>query len=240
DAARRAGATTVLVGLGGSATVDGGAGALTALGYRLRVADGSGLKIGGGELHRLDRIEATWVGDWSGVEVELLADVRTRLLDAPRRFGPQKGATPDMVRRLEAGLEVFADVVERDIGVSLRDVEGSGAAGGLGFGLAAGLNGTIVDGARRIAELLGLPALLEDADVLVVGEGELDATSGDGKVVGTLVDLARHHDVGVVAVVGNLAEDLPGIDQVEQAGWGDGNARRAVVEAARRLATTMG
>jgi glycerate 2-kinase len=116
DAARIAGATRILVGLGGSATVDGGAGALIGLGLRLRVNDGSGLKIGGDDLHRIAAIGRGWIDPaWDELPVVLLADVRTKLQDAARVFGPQKGATPDAVRHLETGLSAWADVVERDL-----------------------------------------------------------------------------------------------------------------------------
>lgn len=239
DAARETGCRRVLVGLGGSATVDGGAGALTALGFRLRVADGSGLKIGGGELAKIDRIERGWVApSWSEIDVQVLADVRTTLLDAPRRFGPQKGADPDAVARLEAGLLRWADVVERDLDVSFRDVPGGGAAGGLGFGLTAGLQASIVPGGERVADLVRLPVALADADLLIVGEGELDQTSVDGKVVGTLLDLAASHGVRVAAVVGR-ATDVPPIlhDVVEAAPAAD--AYDGVLAAARSLAASI-
>jgi glycerate 2-kinase len=207
DAVREAGALRILVGLGGSATVDGGAGALTGLGFRLRVADGSGLKIGGGEVHRVRRVEHGWVGDWSGIEVVLLADVTTVLAEAARVFGPQKGAGPDEVAALTAGLEVWADVAERDLASPgrYRDLPGSGAAGGLGFGLACGLGARFVPGAAAIADLQGLPGALDGADLVVTGEGRLDATSTAGKVVGHVVELASARGVASAAVVGAAA-----------------------------------
>jgi glycerate 2-kinase len=104
DAARRLGARRILVGLGGSATVDGGAGALTGLGFRLQVADGSGLKIGGDDLHRVARAGRGWAADFDDIEVVLLADVTTTLADAARVFGPQKGASDADVDRLDAAL----------------------------------------------------------------------------------------------------------------------------------------
>ena len=117
DAARDAGARRVLVGLGGSATVDGGAGALTGLGFRLRVADGSGLKVGAADLHRVVTIERGWADPaWDDLEVEVLADVQTVLGDAARVFGPQKGATPPVVEQLDAALAHWADVVAAELG----------------------------------------------------------------------------------------------------------------------------
>ena len=234
--AARATAGRVVVGLGGSATVDGGAGALTALGFRLTVEDGSGLKIGGGELHRIAAIGRPWVsGDWDDIEVEVLADVRTPLLEAPAMFGPQKGADSDDIARLERGLERFAEVVTRDLGADLRNEPGTGAAGGLGFGLVAGLGGRLELGGPRVAELIGLPDALATADLLVVGEGEIDATSTQGKVVGTLLDLAAAAGVEVAAVVGRAAEVPAALVAVESASDG-GEARQAVQRAAERLA----
>lgn len=240
DAARSNGADRILVGLGGSATADGGAGALAALGFQLSSADGSGLKIGGEHLIRIAGIEPRWVASWEQVEVVVLADVRTRLLDAPKRFGPQKGATPSDVARLEEGLARWADVVERDLAVSFRDQPGSGAAGGLGFGLAAGLGASIVPGAEWVAELVGLPSVLAQADLVVTGEGELDAGSAEGKVVGALSGLARASGTRLAAVVGRVSSQPAGIDRVVEArAGGDETAdgaelvRRATQELAR-------
>jgi glycerate 2-kinase len=245
DAAREAGARRILVGLGGSATVDGGAGALTGLGFRLRVDDGSGLKIGGGELHRIRRVERGWVADWSGIEVVLLADVTTVLADAARIFGPQKGASPADVEVLTAGLRVWAEVAERDLagGRSHRDIPGSGAAGGLGFGLACALGASFVPGAATVAELQGLDAALTDADLVVTGEGRLDATSLQGKVVGHVAELASARGARTLAVVGSadpdVAQALPGLEGWEaSAPDGPGPDPAAeVAEAARRLAS---
>ncbi|MDX1657523.1 MAG: glycerate kinase [Nitriliruptorales bacterium] len=235
DTARR-----VVVGLGGSATVDGGAGALTALGFRLTVEDGSGLKIGGGELHRLAAIARPWVSDeWDDIELEVLADVRTDLLDAPATFGPQKGADRDGIARLERGLERFAEVVTRDLGADLRNEPGTGAAGGLGFGLVAGLGGRLVAGGPRVARLIGLPAALDAADLLVVGEGQIDATSTQGKVVGTLLDLAADHGVEVAAVTGRAAEIPDALMAVEPVTGGE-DVTPAVQRAAERLAGRIG
>jgi glycerate 2-kinase len=244
DAAREAGARRVLVGLGGSATVDGGAGALTGLGFRLRVEDGSGLKIGGGDLHRVRRAERGWAADWSGTEVVLLADVTTVLADAARVFGPQKGASAEDVAVLARGLEMWAGVAERDLagGRRHRDRPGSGAAGGLGFGLACGIGATFGPGAAIVADLQGLPEALTGTDVVVTGEGRLDATSAQGKVVGRVAELAGAAGVRVAAVVGSAdpeaAQRLVPLELLEESGpRGPGPDPVAeVTEAARRLA----
>ncbi len=238
DAARRAGAGRCVVGLGGSATVDGGAGALTALGFQLTVEDGSGLKIGGGELHRVRGVARRWVDDgWEAIEVEVLADVRTVLADAARVFGPQKGASPSMVEQLARGLATWADVAARDLDAAdLADAPGSGAAGGLGFGLCAGLRAPLVAGTPRIAALVGLDGALADADALVTGEGSLDATSMEGKVVGTVAQQAAQAGADRLAVVGRRAEAVAGLDDLEEAspdGPGDDPAAEVAAAAAR-------
>ena len=243
DAARTAGARRILVGLGGSASVDGGAGALTGLGYRLRVADGSGLKVGAADLHRIASIEPGWRAPaWADLDVELLADVRTVLADAAARFGPQKGATPEVVDHLAAGLARWAEVVGAAVGdPGLASVPGTGAAGGLGYGLAACLGATLVPGAARVAELVDLDDRLRGADVVVTGEGRLDATSADGKVVGDV--LARARDAGArVGVVAGRDDTEGGLGTVvvELAPAADpDDAEAAVTSAARRLAARL-
>ena len=245
DAARVFGARRVLVGLGGSATVDGGAGALTGLGFRLRVADGSGLKVGGGELLRIDRIERTWVDPaWGEVDVELLADVRTPLADAARTFGPQKGASPEAVEQLETALQVWARVAGRDLGVpDLAERGGTGAAGGLGYGLAAGLGARLVPGAARVADHLDLDTVVRGADLVVTGEGTVDATSWQGKVVGEVHRRARGSQVPVALVAGvaddaAIPQDVVGVERAPAPSAEE--AREAVESAGARLARTHG
>lgn len=242
-AVHQAGARRVLVGLGGSATVDGGAGALTGLGFRLTVADGSGLKIGGGDLGRVAHAERGWGPDLRDLEVVLLADVTTTLLDAAAVFGPQKGATGDDVRLLTAGLATWADVAERDLaaGQRWRDLAGSGAAGGLGFGLACGIGARFVGGADAVADLVGLDDAVARADVIVTGEGRLDATSGQGKVVGAVARRARDRGLPVLAVAGQAGDGAPDLDAVElSAPDGPGDDPTAEVrDAAARLATDV-
>lgn len=246
DAAREAGATRILVGLGGSATVDGGTGALSGLGFRLTVADGSGLKIGGEDLPRVAGAQHAWAADWSGIEVVLLADVTEVLAQAPSTYGPQKGADPATVAHLEAGLAAWRDVAERDLGAppSLAEAPGSGAAGGLGYGLAAGIGARLAGGARTVARLQGLAEALagsggaDAAGLVVTGEGRLDATTSSGKVVAAVAELGREHGVPVAAVVGQGRSGPPGLGTVEEAapeGPGDDPAAEAA-EAAERLA----
>jgi glycerate 2-kinase len=179
-AAVDAGATRLLVGVGGSATTDGGLGALRAL-Y---------------PLHRL-----------AGVDIAVLCDVRTRFVDAATLFAPQKGASPAQVELLRRRLERLADVYLADHGVDVRGLEGAGAAGGLAGGLAVA-GARLVGGFDAVADELDLPDLIEGADLVVTGEGFLDEQSFEGKVVGGVADLARAAGVPCVAVVGEVVPDL--------------------------------
>lgn len=205
EAARTAGATRVMVGVGGSATVDGGAGALTALGFRLAVEDGSGLKVGGGELAEIAQIGRDWVADeWDDVTVTVLADVATPLGEAAATFGPQKGADAAAVATLQEALATFARVVERDLAVpGLAERPATGAAGGLGFGLAAGLGARLRAGAPLVADEVGLDEVLRHADLVITGEGRIDATTDAGKVVAHVRDRAVAYDVDVAIVAGS-------------------------------------
>ena len=169
-----AGATRVIVGLGGSATTDGGLGALRAL-------------------YPHQRLRA--------VELLVACDVRTRFLDAAEVFGPQKGASRAQVRLLTNRLARLADVYVEDHGVDVRDLAGAGAAGGLAGGLAA-IGAQLLDGFALVADELELDQAVEGADLVVTGEGFLDDASFEGKVVGGVAELAADLGVPVVAVVG--------------------------------------
>ncbi len=170
-AARAAGHVELVVGLGGSATMDGGAGAVVALGHRV--------ERHAGELVQVER------GAMLGASIALAADVDSPLLgpDGAARFARQKGATDEQLPTLTRALERFADVVERDLdGGPWRDLPGAGAAGGLGFGLAAFCGARIVPGAPLVAELVELERKLDGASIVVTGEGALDSQTGAGKV----------------------------------------------------------
>lgn len=174
QAAVEAGASRIIVGLGGSATTDGGLGALRAISPHQRLR---------------------------AVELLVACDVRTRFLDAAEVFGPQKGASRAQVRLLANRLARLADVYLEDHGVDVRDLPGSGAAGGLAGGLAA-VGGQLLDGFALVAEELELDQAIEGADLVVTGEGFLDDASFEGKVVGGVADMAGDLGVPVVAVVG--------------------------------------
>jgi glycerate kinase len=182
ELAVESGATRVLVGVGGSATTDGGLGALKAL-------------------HPPQRLR--------GIDVVVACDVRTRFVDAATVFGPQKGASPAQVELLRRRLERLAQVFLAETGVDVQAIEGSGAAGGLAGGLAT-VGAELVSGFDLVADELGLDQHLEGADLVVTGEGFLDAESFDGKVVGGVASLAAELGVPCLAVVGEVVEPLPG------------------------------
>ncbi|MFP3899821.1 MAG: glycerate kinase [Acidimicrobiia bacterium] len=179
-AAVDAGARRVLVGLGGSATTDGGLAALRAL-Y---------------PLHRL-----------ASIEIVVLCDVRTPFVEAAEVFAPQKGASGAQVELLRRRLERLADVYLADHGVDVRALEGAGAAGGLAGGLAVA-GASLVQGFEAVADELDLPEVVDGADLVVTAEGFLDAQSFDGKVVGGVADLAAVAGVPCVALVGEVVDDL--------------------------------
>lgn len=207
DATRR-GARTIIVGMGGSASNDGGAGMARALGARLLDCEGKELPDGAADLPRLCSVDARPVKILlSGVKVIALSDVTNPLLGpkgSARVFGPQKGATPSQVRALERGLEVWARALNRDLRVSVASVPGAGAAGGLGAGLLAFARAEIVPGADWILEKTGAARALKTADLVVTGEGRLDRTSFFGKTPIALARRARR----CVAVVGSVQNGL--------------------------------
>lgn len=201
DATSTPGVRRVVATVGGSASTDGGTGALTALGAAFLDPDGHPLPLGGGALTALQRVDVGRLATPPPDGLELLVDVDAPLLGpdgAARQFGPQKGAQPSDVQRLEAGLARLQDV----LGVP-GDVPGAGAAGGTSYGLMALWGARLVPGSATVATLIGLPQALEWADVVVTGEGQLDAQSLRGKVVGHVLQLAA--GVPVLACVGRAS-----------------------------------
>jgi glycerate kinase len=180
-AALDAGAERIVVGVGGSATTDGGLGAVEALRSRLPLA----------------------------VPVTVACDVNTRFREAADVFAPQKGATAEQVEELRERLAALADAYAAELGVDVDALPGSGAAGGLAGGLAA-LGASLAPGFELVAEAAGLDAAIRESDLVVTGEGRLDETSFSGKVVGGVLEHAARHGVEAVAVVGSVAPALAG------------------------------
>ena len=203
-----AGARTLWVGMGGSATNDAGAGLAQALGARLLDADGREIARGAAGLRALARV------DVSGMDKRLrrarviaVSDVTNPLLGprgSARVFGPQKGASPRDIPLLEAALKRYAGVLRRDLGVDAGALAGSGAAGGLGAGLAAFVHAALQSGAALVLEELSAAERVAWADLVITGEGRLDSQSLYGKAPVALADLARSLGRPVAAVCGSL------------------------------------
>jgi glycerate kinase len=206
-----AGARRLIVGVGGSATNDGGGGMAQALGARLLDAEGGDLPPGGAALARLDRIDISGIDPrLSGCEVTAATDALNPLCGpsgASVVYGPQKGATAEVAVELDAALRHYADVVRRDLGVDIASIPGAGAAGGLGGGLVAFLGARIESGARLVAAAIALPQRIAVADVVFTGEGRLDAQTAYGKSVSLVARLAKERKRPVIALAGSIEGD---------------------------------
>jgi glycerate kinase len=207
-AALEAGAKRIIVGMGGSATVDGGAGCLQALGVHLFDAYGQEVPRGGGGLEQLFLIDAQGLDPrWKQVEVLIASDVTNPTLGeqgAAAVFGPQKGATPQQVQKLEANLTHFFTLVNNQLGIDVRQVEGGGAAGAFSAGLMAFLNGRIVSGIDLILQYSGFADALQEADLVITGEGQMDAQTIHGKGPMGVARMAQQQGVPTIAIVGGL------------------------------------
>jgi glycerate 2-kinase len=208
--ARQEGAGEVVVGVGGSASTDGGTGMARALGYRLLDLLGHEIAEGGGSLHRLDRIDSSGFDPaWMLVPVTVACDVDNPLFGvsgAAAVYAPQKGADPAQVEALDHGLRRLAEVMRRDLGIDVSGQPGAGAAGGLGAGLAGFLGARLEGGADWVMRSIRLEERLRDADLLVTGEGRLDSQSLRGKAAVSAGRLARSMGVRAVALVGVLGD----------------------------------
>jgi glycerate kinase len=199
----------MIIGVGGSATTDGGAGAARAMGARFRDMAGRELPPGGAALANLERISWERPAWAAGIEFVVACDVTNPLCGpngAARVYGPQKGAAPDEVELLDEALYRYAMVVRRHFGIDLADMPGAGAAGGLAGGLVAFLGARLASGFDLVAEATGLRERLAPADVVVTGEGRFDAQSVQGKVTGRLMELATSEGKPVVVFAGQAAE----------------------------------
>jgi glycerate 2-kinase len=207
-----AGARHLIVGIGGSATNDGGAGMAQALGYHLLDENGHELPPGGLALKRLARIHVGGVNaNWKEAEVDVACDVTNPLTGpsgASAVYGPQKGATPQMVAELDAALHDFAEIIRRDLGVDVERLPGAGAAGGLGAGLVAFTGARLRPGAEMVMEALHLDERLAGAQLVITGEGRLDSqTARFGKGPAAVARHARQAGIPVLALGGSIADE---------------------------------
>lgn len=207
-AAAASGAHRIVIGIGGSATNDGGAGMARALGYRFLDREGRELPEGGAALARLHHLEGQTDPRLIRPAIEVACDVRNPLLGpegASAIYGPQKGATPAMIVELDAALARYADVIEDFVGRNVRDVPGAGAAGGLGAGLLAFLDARLRSGAELVLDATRFASRVTGADLVVTGEGRADAQSAYGKLTQAVTHAARDAGVPAAMVVGGIA-----------------------------------
>ncbi len=214
-----AGYRHLIIGIGGSATNDGGAGMAQALGARLLDADGNELARGGGALAQLDRIDVSSLDPrLSETMIDVACDVNNPLCGktgASAIFGPQKGADPETVKYLDAALHRFGELLERDLGQDVMMVPGAGAAGGLGAGLMAFTNALLRPGADIVIDALDLDARLEGASLVIVGEGQTDRSTIFHKAPVAVAQRAKVQGTPVIAISGSLGD---GYQQVHELG----------------------
>ena len=207
-AALDAGARRFILGIGGSATNDGGAGMVQALGVRLLDLEGRELDGSGGDLARLERIDVSALDPrLAECRIEVACDVDNPLTGARGAsavFGPQKGATPEMVQALDANLARLARIVERDLGVAVDAVPGAGAAGGMGAAMLAFFGATLKPGIEIVTAAVDLDTHVRDADLVITGEGRIDFQTVHGKTPIGVARVARRHGKPVIGIAGSL------------------------------------
>jgi glycerate kinase len=218
-AAIEAGAKRLIVGIGGSATNDGGVGCAQALGLRTEDSEGRSVPGEGGSLKKVRRIIMDeMLPALKGVEIRVACDVDNPLLGprgASAVFGPQKGATPEDVRELEANLAHFYGLLAETLGIDVRDRPGGGAAGGLGAGLMAFVHGKPRSGIDLVLEYLNFEGRLKDVSLVITAEGRMDSQTLGGKGPFGLARQAMEHGVPTIALVGSLGD---GEEQLHDAG----------------------
>jgi glycerate 2-kinase len=213
-----------IIGIGGSATNDGGAGMAQALGATLLNVQGTEITHGGAALATLTHISTSSMDTrLQKCTVEVACDVTNPLCGptgASAVYGPQKGATPEMVEELDMALAHYAQIIEEDLGMSILEIPGAGAAGGLGAGLMAFLHAKLRPGAQIVFEAVGLEERIRNADLVITAEGQIDAQTAYGKSVGAVAEIAKRYDLPVLAFAGSLGDNYRvvyklGVDAVE-------------------------
>jgi len=215
-AALARGCRRVIIGLGGSATVDGAAGLAEALGIRFLDVQGKSIPRGGGGLAKLDRIDVSGADPrLSEAEIVVACDVDNELLGptgAARMFGPQKGATPEMVETLEVNLGRLADVIERDVGRSVKRIAHGGAAGGMAAGIVGLLGGKLARGIDLVLDALRFDERIKGCDLVVTSEGLLDRQTLGNKGPFGVARAAKRQGVPVVVLAGGLSDEVTSKD----------------------------
>ncbi len=213
------GCRRIIVGIGGSATVDGGIGMAQALGVRLLDKKGREIGFGGGALGNLEKIDVSKLDKrLKKTKVSIASDVDNPLTGprgAAKVYAPQKGATPSMVKRLEKNLKRYASIIKKDLRKDIKNIPGTGAAGGLGAGLIAFLDAKIRLGVDIVIETVGLKKYLKNADLVITGEGKMDSQTIYGKTPIGVAKLAKRYNIPVVAIVGEVGK---GVEKVYKYG----------------------
>lgn len=238
----------IYLGLGASATNDGGCGCCAALGVDFYNSLGKTFIPAGGTLKDICHIDVSKAEEFlDGIDINLMCDVSNPFFGsngAAYIFGPQKGADPEMVKLLDAGLENLCNVLRVDLGTDIANLQGGAAAGGMGGGLTAMLNGTIKSGIDTILDLTDFERHLDNTDLVITGEGVLDDYSFNGKVLGGITSLTLPREIPVYAIVGKIGElsldpSEYGISAVFETNMTGRPMEEVVLTAARDYATTL-
>lgn len=210
-AAIEEGVSNIIIGIGGSATNDGGAGMAQALGAKLLDKQGQPIGFGGGSLNELSSIDCSGLHPkLASVTFQVACDVTNPLTGpngASAVYGPQKGATPEMVEQLDQYLNHYAAIIQRDIDRSIAQLSGAGAAGGLGAGLLAFLDVELKRGIDIVVDVIALEDKLKNADLVITGEGRMDSQTIYGKTPMGVAELAKKYGIPVIGIAGSLSED---------------------------------
>ncbi|MBD9643322.1 MULTISPECIES: glycerate kinase [Pantoea] len=206
-----------IIGIGGSATNDGGSGMMQALGAQLLDEHGKQIAYGGGALPQLARIDIEQLdARIKQCRFEVACDVSNPLTGdkgASAIFGPQKGATPELVQQLDKALEHYATLIHRDLDIDVLHIDGGGAAGGMGAALHAFCQAELRSGIEIVTEALGLAEQVKDADLVITGEGRIDSQSINGKVPIGVAKVAKQFDKPVIGIAGSLTADVGVVHQ---------------------------
>lgn len=207
----------IIIGIGGSATNDGGAGMVQALGAKLLDGDGNPIGLGGGELEKLARIDISELDSrLADCRIEVACDVTNPLTGeegASAVFGPQKGATPEMISRLDDALTHYAKIIARDLDIDVLNLEGGGAAGGMGAALYAFCGAELRQGIEIVTDALHLDKHVADADLVITGEGRIDSQTIHGKVPVGVAKVAKRYNKPVIGIAGSLTADVGVVHQ---------------------------
>ncbi|MEA1939143.1 MAG: glycerate kinase [Candidatus Caldatribacteriota bacterium] len=210
-AALNQGCRKMIIGIGGSATNDGGAGMVQALGAKLLDKNGEEIGFGGGELKKINRIDISNLDNrLSDTKVLIASDVNNPLCGpkgASRIYGPQKGATPEIIEKLDESLAHFAEIVKRDLNKDVKNIPGAGAAGGLGAGLMAFLDAELRPGIDIVIEVVKLEDAVKNADFVITGEGKIDSQTIYGKVPVGVAKISKKYHIPVIAIGAIIDQD---------------------------------